>query len=425
MSSSLRQCPHCGAYILGEHDVCPRCDQPLADAPDPVTITRPDGDAATLPDVPHRAAPFDPDDENTLSDVHAPSDPEAEAPGAPAASPEDAPDRSPAESADQPPGDERLKPSPAEPSAEPTSEPIDKPADKPDIAPPPAAPPVTEATQPRLPQAAPAEDTIPNLVIAVDDEAPYRLPPAPYTAPPEPVAPPGVIEPPQDASNPYLSYQPGYAAPSYAWDQASAYLQQRIQLYHDGGYRLVTHGPHEASLERGKNLGFFGWLLALVSLIGFVWYLLILLVSGFRRDPVYLTLEADGRVYEDGAGAAHVRQARSRAGRRWALVGLVLTVLCLIGAAILAGIGGAVLTNDRYRAALREAYPELLIFEDELGDTAADADDVALMEDGAVAFSIVGALVLVGLWGGLTLLVIGIVHARAYRVQVPPLPGYA
>jgi hypothetical protein len=288
---------------------------------------------------------------------------------------------------------------------------------------PPVADDLAAATHPRIfvtPEAEPSElptsrfarDAVPEPDVAPARQA-YIIPPAPYTPPPAAaVPPPPVIAPPAPAY--------GYAVPP-----AFAYLQQRVQSYLRGGYELIVNAPHEATLARGKRLGPFGWLLAIISIIGVFWYLLVLLMSGFRKDMAYLTLEADGHVYEDGSGAAHIREGRARAGRRWALIGLVMFAVCLILAVVLAAVAGVMTRQERFQTALREAYPAVTLFEERFSDADADPDDVALVKDGAVAWSIVSGIAVVGLWGGLTLFVIGTIHARAYHVRVPPLPGYA
>ncbi len=273
----------------------------------------------------------------------------------------------------------------------------------------PAKPSPLDVTSPALsvkPKPAPAPTT--------------TIPPAPFTPPPIPdtVAPTFIAPPAPYAPAPYAPYMPGYA-PS----PAMQFMQQRVQLYQRDRYRVVSHTPNEIVLSRGKQLGVSGWLVALVSIVGVFWYTLILLVSGFRRDRVFVTLEADGYVYEDGPGAAHVRQQRSRGGRRWSIIGLVLFVLSFLLAAGLAIAATVTASQDRYQAALREAYPAITLFEEHF--TAGDADpaDVDLMHDGLVAWSIAGGIALVGLWGGLTLFIVGYIHATAYRVNVPPLPG--
>ncbi|HVO68669.1 MAG TPA: hypothetical protein VMT24_01405, partial [Aggregatilineaceae bacterium] len=176
---------------------------------------------------------------------------------------------------------------------------------------------------------------------------------------------------------------------------------------------------------RGKRLGIGGWLLALVTVIGFLWYLLILVVSGFQSDNVYIVVEPDGRVYEDGPGAAHIRQHRSRTGRRWSAFGLIVFAVSLVMALILGAVGALFLTQDRYQAALREAYPAITLLEEHFSATQANPNDVSLAKDGAVAYAILAGITIVGLWGGATLLVVGTIHASAYHTRVPPLPGQA
>lgn len=263
-----------------------------------------------------------------------------------------------------------------------------------------------------------AADITSQVLVQAAPAAPTHIPPAPYTPPPMPeAAPPAFITPPP------APYAPALYAPAYAPAPAVSFMQQRVQLYQRDGYRLLSRAPHEVVLARGKHLGAGGWLLALVSVGGALWYLLILLLSGFQRDRVYITLEGDGYVYEDGPGAAHVRRQRSRGGRRWGLVGLILFVLAFLLAAGL-GIAAAVtVSQDRYQAALREAYPAITLFEERFTAGEADPADVDLMRDGLVAWSIAGGIAVVGLWGGLALIIVGTIHATAYRVNVPALPG--
>jgi hypothetical protein len=201
-------------------------------------------------------------------------------------------------------------------------------------------------------------------------------------------------------------------------------LQQRVAAYRHGGYRMHAHSQYEALLSQGKTLGVGGWILALLTGIGVLWYLLLLATSGFRQDDVFVVVEDDGRVYEDGPGAAHVRQSRARTGQRWAAFGLIVFFISLVTAILLGLIAGVVLTQDRYQAALREAYPAVTLFEEQFSADDAQPDDVQLAEDGAVVFAVISVLTAVGLWGGATLFVIGTIHASAYRVRVPPLPGW-
>ncbi len=263
---------------------------------------------------------------------------------------------------------------------------------------------------------------MPTLRFALDDavasQPAYLVPPAPYTPPPPVQAAP---PPPQIAPPGYAPY--GYGAPQAAPPQAA--FHQRVQAYVQGGYRVQSHRAYDAALVCGKSLGVAGWLLALISVVGALWYLLILLLSGLRSDTVYITLESDGYVYEEGPGAAHVRRQRARTGQRWGAFGVIVFFVSLLLALVLGVVASIVLTQDRYQAALREAYPAVTLFEERFSSTPADPEDVALAKDAAVAFSILAGIAAVGLWGGATLFVIGTIHARAYRTPVPPLPGYA
>ena len=265
------------------------------------------------------------------------------------------------------------------------------------------------ATQPRLR----GETAIPPRAEGVT--TPHRLtvepprqilPPPPFIAPPVPAYTPPRLEPPHP-------FAPGLA-----------YLQQRANAYLRGGYRLHQRTETVAVLSRGKSLGVGGWILALLTGIGLAWYMLLLIFSGLRADRVFITLENDGLVYEDGSGAAHVRRARARAGRRWALFGAAVFALSLLLALMLGAVAVVYLRTETNQAALREAYPAITLFEERFSAVQADPDDVALARDGFVAWVILAGVAVVGLWGGATLFVVGTIHHSAYRVSVPPLPGW-
>jgi hypothetical protein len=81
------------------------------------------------------------------------------------------------------------------------------------------------------------------------------------------------------------------------------------------------------------------------------------------------------------------------------------------------------LTQDRYQAALREAYPAVTLFEERFSAAEADPEDVNLARDAAIAYAVGAVLGAVALWGGATLFVIGTIHAGAHQVSVRPLPG--
>jgi len=455
LSQKVQVCPNCGAYVMSSDNVCPRCDypldQPAAQTP-PADQEQPDRFALPTTEVPPVE---DPDDEDTPA---YPEQPAAEHSWSDDVTNPAVVEGAPITNVVLHPAPEDLEPETEEPEAEPYMvEPeveLETPAeDIADVESEPAfaqdilteAPTANDLPFPEIgeeveapdkqPDLTPVEDTHPRLHEDLDEmptakyvteeappqvevtpaqpaRRPYIIPPAPYTPPPAPPPPPpAMITPP-----PGPAYTP-YTAP------ANAYLQQRVQAYRQGGYRVHVHAPYEATLSRGKSIGVFGWLLALGSGIGLLWYMMILALSGFQRDMAYLTIEQDGRVYEDGPGAAHIRRGRARGGRRWAIFGFVLFVLCLIMAAVLAGVGYFALTQ--YRPELRQAYPTITLFEDTYSDETADPDLVSTVEDGAVVWSILAGIAVVGIWGGLTLFVIGTIHARAYNVKVPPLPGYA
>jgi len=452
----LRVCPNCGAYVITDRNVCPRCDAPLDDtapqsaAPrvetdDPVADVLAEIDAAQTLDEgepPAEAAPW-------LPHVEAEPEPAGEgiepAPGEEGTASQPVPARE-----DRPtmpgwmpeatlPAVQVKPPAPAEPDSvagpldahdRPTSPSLD--VDRPGGHAPARAPFEAEVTLARLPE------NIEDELVGVPSSEPtmqfdrklHAEPPreAEMTSParaPEPVAAPplSALRPPMQGWSPY----PYGGAQNY-WDAATRYFQQRIQAYLDAGYRAHVHAAHEATLSLGKQLGALGWVLAILSVIGALWYVLILALSGFRPDMAYLTLEADGRVYEDGPGAAHVRRERWRAGRRWSLIGLAILALSLVLAIVLGVVVGLALQQERNRAAFSEVtffgalYANTFDIET---DITPSAQDVARAENATVAASLLGGLALIGIWGGATLLVIGTVHAQAYRTRVPPLPGYA
>lgn len=206
---------------------------------------------------------------------------------------------------------------------------------------------------------------------------------------------------------------------------AVAFFQQRVQAYQQGGYRLLHYDSYDALLTYGKSLSVGRWLLALITIAGALWYVMLLALSGLRPDRVYITLESDGHVYEDGPGAAHVRRQRARTGRRWAAFGALLFAISLLVALVLGAVAAVVMTQDRYQAALREAYPAVTLFEERFSAAEADPGDVDRVRSGAVAFGILAVIAVVGLWGGALLFAIGSIHAGAYQVRVRPLPGHS
>jgi amino acid transporter len=202
-------------------------------------------------------------------------------------------------------------------------------------------------------------------------------------------------------------------------------LEQRVAAYRQGGYEMVSYTPFQVTMAQGKGLGFFWWLVAMLSGVGFLWYLVIMLTSGFSKDRVYLIVERDGTLYEDGAGAAHVRRHRARVGRRWGFLGVVVFFIALLWFMAMMGVG--VYGVENYRPELEAAYPEVTLFaSDEVPPDAASLDPERLQtaESGVVAFSVLFVLCLLCLLAGLTMTIVGYLHSSAYDVEVMPLPVY-
>lgn len=239
----------------------------------------------------------------------------------------------------------------------------------------------------------PPLDTQPSLQVP----PPPIIPAAPYTPPPLPPAP---------LSAPPIS---------------NYWLQQRIQAYLYGGYKLHRQQPMEAVLSYGKPLPLFWWVAGMSSIIGMGWYVFILLMSGFRRDIVYILIEPDGYPYEEGPGAAHIRRRRSSVARRWGVVSILL-VLFSVFTFFLVILAGAIITSQ-YRPELVRAYPELSILTgnvDTVNTTEANVDNVRVM---VLALVVLLGLSGIGFLGGAAMFIISYLHAAAFRVDVAPLPG--
>lgn len=229
------------------------------------------------------------------------------------------------------------------------------------------------------------------------------IPPAPYTPPPVNYA---------TAAVPY-SYPSNY------------YLQQRVDAYRMGGYDLLSFSPYQAVLDHGKPLGLIWWLVAMLSGIGLLWYFLILLSSGFARDRVYLVIEREGALYEDGAGAAHTRRKRARVGQRWGFTGVVIFFISLLW--FVGMVVGGVYALSEYQPELEAAYPTITMFatgENIETRPALEPETVEMMESGVIAYSVLFTLSVIGVLCGLTLILIGYLHSAAYHVRVPPLADY-
>jgi uncharacterized membrane protein len=203
------------------------------------------------------------------------------------------------------------------------------------------------------------------------------------------------------------------------------YLRQRVQAYRNGGYELRSYAPYQVVMTYGKPLNVLWWLIAFFSVIGILWYLFIMLSSGFSKDRVYLIVERDGTLYEDGVGAAHVRRRRSRNGQRWGFIGVIIFLTSLLWFVGMVVVG--VLGIERYRNELHAAYPTISEMLDEAqadSNVTPDSEDVQFVENAALAYAILFVLAILGMWSGLTLTLVGYLHGAAYRVDVPPLPAY-
>jgi len=374
-------CPNCGASIVGKADHCPRCDFDLSAA---VTMDADDGletlaeTAPTMDDVPEP----DPNMPDTLAE--------------------------PDTDRDEP---EEVALSPAETNPAQTT-----PAQAPQSVDPALAATVssdissfdaqkTGELDPNLIGSTSLDETmataIPAEILKPESMILEDVPPAPYTPPPL-----------REAT---MTVAP-YSYPS------NYYLEQRMAAYRQGGYELVDYTPYQTTLRYGKPLGFLWWLVALSSGVGFWWYFMILLTSGFSKDRVFLIVERDGTLYEDGAGSAHTRKQRARVGRRWGVLGVVIFFMSLLW--FVGMVAAGVYASQTYAEELKTAYPEITLFD----DTAIDAeslnpDDVQLAENGLIAYVVLFGMSILCLFMGLTFIIVGYLHHAAYDVSVAPLPA--
>jgi hypothetical protein len=284
-----------------------------------------------------------------------------------------------------------------------------------------------DTSEHRLPAAAPA-----NFENARTAEVDARMigasaisdtqPAPPPSAPSIPPAVPADIVPAAPYTPPPLREGTRSVAP-YSYP-SNYYLEQRVIAYRQGGYEMVHYSPYQVTMSYGKPLGLFWWLMAMLSGVGLIWYFIILLASGFSRDRVYLIVERDGTLYEDGDGAAHIRRKRSRVGRRWGFLGVVIFFVALIWFIGMNAV--AVWGIQNYQAELEAAYPTVQLFQSD-GDSVAesvDPDAIATAESIVLGFSILFALSLICLLTGLTLTIVGYLHGEAYAVKVLPLPNH-
>ncbi len=238
------------------------------------------------------------------------------------------------------------------------------------------------------PDPLPPSDTQPKILAA-------PIPPAPFTPPP---------------SKPVTQRSPAH------------WMQSRIQAYLYGGYQLQVQNPREAVLSYGKSLSFAWWIVGTASIVGTMWYMLLLLLSGFRRDQVYIFLEPDGAIFEEGPGAAHIRRQRARVGRRWGMISILIGTLSVI-TFLLVVLALSILVG-RYEAELNAAYPEFGLFDSSVDPDTLDATEVQNVRVIVLVLGIMLALSTVGFLGGTALFFISHLHAAAYRVEVAPLPNH-
>ncbi|MBI5928858.1 MAG: hypothetical protein HY862_06095 [Chloroflexi bacterium] len=477
MPSELRICPHCGAAVSGDTKRCPRCDGLLEDisalpAPDEAV----DGAIKTVvgmePDYQARTV---------LDDQVLPAAPEA-----PKAEPAYVPmatviDSQPQYDLDPPTAElERvLSEPPAEFKAEPPSasifqaqtivgaedeppavlqedsEPVGIVDSTPSEFQPPVAPPMGMKTmvdekppvgfsearteffqQPPSPSATPIRgavtmpaDTASHPISRQPAPTPQAYMPqyAPPVPQPMPIPRAPYTAPPMQAMPPTMAYAaPARPNPMQNWGMPSGpsdyWLRQRTQIYLNGGYQLKGEGPGKITLAYGKRLGLIWWAAAVMSVIGFVWYCLILLFSGFRKDKVTIFLEPDGYVFEDGSGAAHVRIRRWRSARRWGVIGIILAVVSLLLFLML--VVAAYVIGNQYEAELEKAYPEVTFFQSTANEAAISQADVEMVRLIVLVLGILFVLAAIGTLGGAAVAVVSYVQAAAYHVDVSPLPGF-
>jgi hypothetical protein len=293
-----------------------------------------------------------------------------------------------------------------------------------------------------IPQATPPSVVIPTAPFtpppaqsppAGPSVASYARPAYPQSAP-TPYTPPysGVSQPRAGMGSPMpVPYQQAYAPPTgygyysgYAPAQplmpSDYWLNQRVQAYQRAYYKLEGRNPYEALLSTGKYLPVFWWFVAIVSIVGALWYALLLLSTGFKREKVYIGLEPDGYIFEEGPGAAHVRRRRVNTGRRWGVFYLGIAILSGLFFLLLVVAGYFVL--DTYAAEFNDIF-KLEIFTDYAQDeyNPADRTDAEVVAYILLAFYGITAL---GMLGGLILATLNYIRAAANRVDVPPLPGY-
>jgi hypothetical protein len=447
-SSDIRTCPHCGASVSGNTDRCPNCDRrldldlsPVAEDTDGSHDTQaPTGEKPiyssveppqfNLPEMPHAS-----DDPTRLDSlVVSPRLPESEEHNDPEESKEadedfDAQETFVPEEVIDPPPPVAIQYSDSDTSPENSGEHVN---DSP-VATREAylsafgdSKPIQPAA--RIPEPEPLPPVEAPSSTSQTSTQQVTIPAAPFTPPPQTQAMHAVQAAPQIAQysnqpaipygqRPYPTpYQQQQSMPSDYW------LRQRIQAYSLGGYKMEAHNQWEALLSIGKGMPTLWWVITIVSGFGLIWYFFMLLFSGFRRDKVYIGLEPDGYVFEEGAGSAHIRRRRERNSRRWAVAGIIFAILSIIMFFLLL-VAASVIVNS-YEQELAAAFPEFQLFEDvEITEevTAIDRENAELI---GFLMVVLFAMSGVGVIGGFMVAIISYIQAAAYRVHVAPLPGY-
>ncbi len=263
-----------------------------------------------------------------------------------------------------------------------------------------------------------------NNYQTVQQPAYQQVPPSPYATQQQQALPYSYQQSYQAAAGyaqPGYQPQPQYMQPAQPAVPNDYWLNQRVEAYQNAGYELIGRNQYEGLLRQSKTLPFFWWTVAGWTMFGAAWYFLILLTTGFNKDKVYIGLEPDGYIFEEGSGAAHVRGKRERSGRRWGVVGIIITVLSTILFFLLMLAGYFLL--ESYSAELNEAFPAITLFRD-YGNDSLNQADVENARTLAFIMITLYTISLLGIISGYILAVISYIQAAAYRVHIAPLPGY-
>ncbi len=103
-------------------------------------------------------------------------------------------------------------------------------------------------------------------------------------------------------------------------------------------------------------------------------------------------------------------------------MGIVLLFLSVVFLLML--VGASALLVGQYEAEINAAYPELNLFAEDVDPAAAASSEVENARIIVLVMIVLGTLSVLGILGGFVLAVVSYMQAAAYRVNVPPLPGY-